>query len=203
MTVEHRADRVVGIRLATGEFRSAEQYVVAAGAWCERLLEPLGLHSGIEPVRGQIVLLKTERSLFQRILLIGTNYLVVREDGHILIGSTEEPEAGFVKDTTAEAIAKLLEFARNLVPALATADVVKCWAGLRPGSRDGRPSIGHVMGFRNLFVAAGHFRAGIQLSPATALLMSELLTGKTASIQLDDFLPGRERVNPVRSAFRS
>lgn len=203
VAVEHREERVLGIRLATGEMRSAGQYLLAAGAWCERLLEPLGLRSGIHPVRGQIALLKTERPLFQRILLVGANYLVPRDDGHVLVGSTEEPEAGFVKETTTAAIADLLKFAQNLIPALAKADIVKCWAGLRPGSRDGRPSLGRVKGIRNLFLAAGHFRAGIQLSPATALLMSELLAGKSPSIPLDDFLPGREPVNPVRSAFRS
>jgi glycine oxidase len=39
----------------------------------------------------------------------------------------------------------------------------------------------------NVFVAAGHFRAGIQLSPATALLLEELLLGKTLSVTLEPF----------------
>jgi glycine oxidase len=201
--IEHREGRVECIRLANGESRSAGQYLVAAGAWSEQLLGPLGLRCGIHPVRGQIVLLKSEKPLLRRIILVGKNYLVPRDDGHLLIGSTEEPEAGFVKQTTPAAIADLLIFAGDLAPDLAAAKMVKSWAGLRPGSRDGRPSLGRVGDFRNLFVAAGHFRAGIQLSPATALVMSELLLGKTPSIALDDFRPDRRTIEPLQSAFRS
>jgi glycine oxidase len=201
--IECVEQQVVGIRLATGERRTAGHYVIAAGAWSERLLAPLGIRTGIHPVRGQIALLKTAKLMFRRILLTGKLYLVPRDDGHVLIGSTEEPEAGFVKETTADAINALLEFGRTLVPVLAKAEIAKCWAGLRPGSRDGLPSLGWVGDFRNLLLAAGHFRAGIQLSPATAIIISEVLAGKTPSIPLDDFRPGREPANPVRSAFRS
>ena len=39
----------------------------------------------------------------------------------------------------------------------------------------------------NLFVAAGHYRAGIQLSPATGLVMKELLLGESTTFPLDAF----------------
>ena len=52
-----------------------------------------------------------------------------------------------------------------------------CWAGLRPGSPDGLPFLGPVPGLANLLVAAGHFRAGILLSPITGLVLKELLLG--------------------------
>ena len=72
------------------------------------------------------------------------------------------PHAGFDKRTTAGGIQGLLELAVRLVPDLARAAVESTWAGLRPGSRDGLPYLGRL-GFTNLFVAAGHFRAGAQL----------------------------------------
>jgi glycine oxidase len=86
---------------------------------------------------------------------------------------------------------------------LAQAEVVKCWAGLRPGSLDRLPSLGAVGDFKNLFLAGGHYRAGIQLSPATARVMTELLTGRPSSIALDDFRPGRKPGQLFRTAFRS
>jgi glycine oxidase len=127
----------------------------------------------------------------------GAEYLVPRADGRILVGSTEE-EAGFEKRTTAEAIQHLLALATTLVPGLAGAQVERCWAGLRPGSPDGRPFLGPVPGLSNLFVAAGHFRAGIQLSPATALVMKEVLLGNPASIPLEPF-----RLERLPSSSRS
>jgi glycine oxidase len=201
--LENRGAAVLGVRLSTGELRSAERYLLAAGAWSQSLLEPLGVPSGIHPVRGQIVLLKTSPKLLRHIVFVGKDYLVPREDGHVLIGSTEEPEAGFEKRTTASAISKLIALGTALVPELAQAEVAKCWAGLRPGSLDHLPSLGGVPGCRNLFLAGGHYRAGIQLSLATGMVMSELLRGGAPSIPLDDFHPGRQPGPPFRTAFRT
>ena len=64
--------------------------------------------------------------------MFGKQYLVPRADGRVLIGSTEEPEAGFEKGNTAEGVAELLAFATRLVPGLASAELERCWSGLRP-----------------------------------------------------------------------
>jgi glycine oxidase len=73
------------------------------------------------------------------------------------------------------------------VPALADATVEHSWAGLRPGSPDGLPYLGRVPGWDNLFVAAGHFRAGLQLSPATGLALARCLLGQAPPVPLDAF----------------
>jgi glycine oxidase len=174
---------------------SADCYLLAAGAWSNHLLEPLGWQPGIHPVRGQIALLNTGAPLLHRILLWGARYLVPRPDGRVLIGSTEE-EAGFEKHTTATAIAQLLALACRLVPDLGSAPVERCWAGLRPGSPDGLPFLGPVPGLDNLFVAAGHFRAGIQLSPATGLVMKELILGQPLTVPLEAFRLDRATASP-------
>jgi glycine oxidase len=177
--------RVRGIATAT-DVVEGEAFLVAVGAWADQLLTPCGVHMGVAPVRGQIVLLNPGRVLFRRVLIWGARYLVPRRDGRVLAGSTEE-DAGFVKQTTAEGVDGLLQLATMLVPALAHADVERCWAGLRPGSPDGLPFIGRVPGLENLYVAAGHFRAGIQLSPGTALLVKELLLGQPPTLSLEAF----------------
>jgi glycine oxidase len=96
---------------------AADRYVIAAGAWSEALLQPLGFQPGIHPVRGQIALLHAEAAPFRHVLVHGKRYLVPRPDGRILAGSTEE-DAGFDKRTTATAIRQLLEFAVSLLPSL-------------------------------------------------------------------------------------
>ena len=47
---------------------------------------------------------------------------------------------------------------------------------LRPGSFDGLPYLGSLPGLKNAYVAAGHFRSGLFLSTATAIVMSEYRT---------------------------
>jgi glycine oxidase len=182
---ERREDRILAARTLIGSL-SADRYLVAAGAWSDALLEPFGFRPGIHPVRGQIALLNTGTARLRRVLCLGKRYLVPRPDGRVLIGSTEEA-VGFDKRTTGGAIAELLHFAFTLVPSLADAPLERCWAGLRPATPDELPYLGPVPGVANLFVAAGHFRSGIQLSPATALLMKELLLGQPLTMPLEAF----------------
>jgi glycine oxidase len=188
---ETQGARVTAVCTGAGRCE-AGRFLLAAGAWSGPLLELVGWYPGIRPIRGQIALLNTGVPLVRRILLWGARYLVPRPDGRVLIGSTEE-DVGFEKRTTAVAISELLKLACKLVPALANAHLERCWAGLRPGSPDGLPFLGRVPDYDNLFVAAGHFRAGIQLSPATALVMRELLLGQPLTVPLDAFGLDRRR----------
>jgi glycine oxidase len=178
-------NRVKGV-CTSSEILDGGAVLVAAGAWTDRLLEPFGCRLGIEPIRGQITLLNPGAVILRRILLWGAQYLVPRLDGRVLIGSTEEC-AGFDKSTTAAGIGSLLGLGVKLVPSLASAAIERTWAGLRPGSPDGLPFIGPVPGIDNLYVGAGHFRAGIQLSPGTALLLTEMILGRPLSMPMDAF----------------
>lgn len=190
------------MELAGARTHHAARVLITAGAWSEQLLTRHA-RPGVHPVRGQIVLLKTPERVITRVLMVGKRYLVPRIDGHVLAGSTEEPEALFEKANTAEAVADLIAFATHTVPALKSAELVKCWAGLRPGSPDGLPFIGPVPGWDNVFVATGHFRAGVQLSIGTAQAVTELLTGKPTCVPLDAFAVDRTPHSGGPAAFRS
>lgn len=161
-----------------------EQLCITAGAWSTSILQKLGFTAPVKPVRGQMVQLQLPDQPFPCVIEQGRRYLVPRRDGLILIGSTEE-DAGFQKETTPEGVAGLLEFASQLVPSLANAPVARTWAGLRPGSPDELPLLGVVPGFSNLYVGAGHFRSGLQMSPATATILADLMLGIAPAIALD------------------
>ncbi len=175
--------------------------IVAAGAWSGRLLSELGIFAPTPPLKGQIVLLRHDRPLVRRIVEHGNNYLVPREDGRVLVGATEE-DVGFDKRPTPVAIRDLLDEALRLCPVLAQAEVETTWAGLRPSSIDSRPYIGIAPGFRNLIVAAGHKRAGLQLSPATGELVADLVLGRIPRLDLSPFRLDREP-DAAGDAFRS
>lgn len=195
--------RVRGVQLASGERVSAGAFLVAAGPWSERLLNDLNCRPTVRPVRGQILLLDATPGLLRRTIIDGKRYLVPRGDGHVLVGSTEEPEAGFEKRTTELALVDLLAFARGLVPELAEAATAASWAGLRPGSPDDQPFIGRVPGHDNVLAATGHFRAGIQLSLGTAQLVTELVFGRPPCVPAAAFALDRRPDLRARAAFRS
>lgn len=177
--------RVLGVRTSIGRF-SAGTVCITGGAWSRLLLARLGASVGVKPIRGQIALLDCGAPLMRRVINHGRRYLVPRSDGRVLVGSTEE-DVGFAKRTTAEAIGGLLQFARALVPALDNATLETSWAGLRPGTPDERPYLGAVPGFENVFVGAGHYRSGLQLSPGTAVVLRQAILGETPDIDLSAF----------------
>lgn len=168
------------------------QFVIASGAWSSRLLADAGCPAEVRPIRGQMLLLSSAASLPRHILNVGPRYVVPRPDGRILVGSTME-DVGFDKSNTAEATSGLLQFGLRLVPDLSRATFERCWAGLRPATPDGLPLLGRVPKADNLFVAAGHFRNGLQMSPFTARLMSDLILGREPAISLEPFSPERFR----------
>lgn len=183
-------DRWLSIDTPT-ERLSAGQFVIATGAWTGFWTRVLGWSLPIRPVRGQMLLLRTSRILLTHVLNVGLRYLVPRKDGRILVGATEE-EVGFAKANTASAVAGLLDLAIQLVPGLATAELERTWSGLRPYAEGGLPLIGRSPTARNVYVAAGHFRAGLQLSPITAEVLVQMLLGEPTTLDCTPFACDRQ-----------
>ena len=139
----------------------------------------------MRPVRGQILLLEGHAGLLQRIVNVGHRYLLPRTDGTVLVGSTLE-EADFDHQTTDEARDELLSFAHELCPALRDFQLKHHWAGLRPATPDEQPYLGKLPNLENAWIAAGHYRAGIQLSTGTAVVMRALMLGKTPQVGISE-----------------
>jgi len=198
---EVHGGRVTAVRTAAGDL-PCDLVVVAAGAWSGHLLEPIGVRAPTPPLKGQIVLLRGDRPLIHRIVEHGKIYLVPRDDGLILVGATEE-NVGFDTQPTSRCARELLDAALRLCPCLNQAKVEATWAGLRPGSFDTSPYIGKAPGFPNLIVATGHRRAGLQLAPATAEIVADLVLGRPPRLDIGPFRLGREPDLTDDETFRS
>lgn len=187
--VTRQGNRLVHL-IAGTETVEADRFCFCGGAWTGKILEQFGVNIAVIPIRGQMVLFRATPGALRHIVNEGPRYLVPRDDGFILAGSTEE-EAGFDKSTTAEAIDDLIGFAGRVIPELNRDAVERTWAGLRPGTFDGMPYLGRIPECDNGFVAAGHFRSGLYLSPATAVMMSQMVLGQVPEIDLQPFRIGR------------
>lgn len=188
--LELEGERVVGASSEKGERFSAGTTVVAAGAWSGRLLEPLGIALDSHPMRGQVVVLRPPTPLVEQIVLWGRRYLVPRPGGRLILGSTEE-DVGFDKACTAGSVEKMLRQALEVVPGLAGATLESTWAGLRPGSPDGLPSLGPADGYDGLLIATGHYRLGLMMAPSTAEVIRHLLQGQEPPMEIGAFDPHR------------
>ncbi|HEX7117877.1 MAG TPA: glycine oxidase ThiO [Longimicrobiales bacterium] len=180
---------VIGVALDDGGRVDAGAVVVAAGCW-SGLLAGLPRPLPVIPVRGQMAAVRTVPPALGRTVMAGHTYLIPRGDGRIIIGATSE-RVGFRAHTTPAGIASLLTAALRVVPSLADAPLTETWAGLRPGTPDGGPILGPDPEIPGLFYATGHFRNGILLTPITAALLADAVTGEPTSLPLDAFAPDR------------
>ena len=190
--------RVNGVQTSRGAL-SCQTIVVAAGTWSSFVLQSTPCpNPTITPVRGQMLCLESKPQLTKHVIFSPRGYLVPRQDGRLLAGSTSE-NAGFAKRVTAGGIASILRNALEISPAVANLPIIDTWAGLRPRAADGLPVLGPCGEIDGLFYATGHYRNGILLAPLTAELISEAIVAGVTSPLLAPFSPDRFSSQPVAS----
>lgn len=179
------SERGGAVEIETGSGRwAAERLIHASGAWAGRLT---GLP--IVPRKGQMVVVEdADPEQLKVVLRTPDVYLVPRGEGRIVIGATVE-DAGFDKRVDEAAVARLLDEAAEIWPAVRQARIVESWAGLRPGTADELPVI-DACG-EHCWVATGHFRNGILLAPGTARVLREMILGERLSVDVAGFRCGR------------
>jgi len=186
--------RATGVLLDDGRVVRGEHVLVAAGSWTT-LVGGVGLDpSAVVPARGQIVELEAAEPVVSSVIFGPRAYLVPRDDGRVLVGSTME-FVGYRREVTAGAVRDLLDAALSLVPALESASLRGSWSSFRPYTKDELPLIGES-DCRRLWLATGHHRNGILLAPVTAAIVGALLRGTKPPLPLAAFAPARSR-NPV------
>ena len=150
------------VRTAQGEYR-ADRVLIAAGAWSSGLFPGL---PRVYPVRGHLICYDLEPGLLTTILRNRETYLLQRESGTLIAGSSME-NVGFERAVDAAIVEEIEHRAARLLPALAGRKSSDSWNGMRPATDEGRPVVGRVRETQ-VWTAYGHFRNGILLAPDTA-----------------------------------
>jgi glycine oxidase len=171
--------RASGVLLDNGTRMDAAAVVLAAGAWTPQI-EGIPESLPVRPVRGQILrLLPSSPPPWTLLADHRGRYLVPRENGTLLVGSTME-EAGYRDEVTDEARASIIDSALELFPGLEDAKIVERWAGLRPITPDAWPLLGPEPSLPGLHYATGYGRHGILFAPlASRVVVDLLLNGAT------------------------
>ena len=184
---------VIGVQTSRG-FISCRTVVVAAGTWSSLIPVPRNAAERppfkVEPIRGQMMSFDARPQLCRHVIYTPRGYIVPRQDGRLLAGSTSE-HAGFAKQVTAGGISTILANAQEISPAIANLPLVDTWSGLRPRAPDNLPVLGPCDEIGGLFYATGHYRNGILLAPVTGELIAEAVVDGTLSPLLGPFSPSR------------
>ena len=183
----------------------ADKFVIACGAWTG-----LTLNNRIAtvPVKGQILVYEAPSDWIKNKKWNAPLYLgkipdseidcyavpkpnaVSQGSSQIFVGATSEL-AGFDKSENKISTEKMQRFITSVIPEMKKFKLNSVWVGLRPASADRLPILGKLPQTENVFVAAGHFRNGVLLSPVTGKWMAEILTSGKTSTKIKAFSPER------------
>lgn len=172
-----------------GRLLTAPIVVNAAGAWA-RQKSLLGFNVPVEPVRGQMLVLKGSKTAPVIFHSLTGGYLVPWERGVHLAGSTVE-YAGFRDCVTEAGKRTILKNVARVCPEVLKMKQRSSWAGLRPRGDAGMPLLGPVPGQAGVYAATGYFRSGILLCVFLGELLADYVLEGRLSPLMKPFLPGR------------
>ncbi len=165
--------------------------VVASGAWTKRLLARIGVEIPLAAGRGYLAITEPTQARISRPIFYSDEKIVVSQTAAGAMRLTSyfelnDPDAPLDRGK----IRLMLEKAGRALPPLRGLRVVDEWVGSRPCLPDGLPVIGRVGERSAIIVATGLCRLGLTLSPATALLVEGIISGREDPI-LQYFSPKR------------
>jgi glycine/D-amino acid oxidase-like deaminating enzyme len=163
---------------ASGEF---DRLIVAAGLGSAAVTASLNQLVDIRPVLGQALHLRSKNPLgnpdFAPVITCDDVHIVPLENQEYWVGATVEfSENGGEIQANADMLAQVMARAIALCPALAEAEILRKWSGLRPRP-EGRPApiIEALSSNSKVLIASGHYRNGVLLAPATARSIREMI----------------------------
>ena len=189
-----------GVVLDSGETLRADDVVAAAGAQSAQLVPGLP----IVPRKGHLVVTDRHPGLCSH-QLVELGYLASahvmtgesvafnlqpRATGQVLIGSSREL-VGWDPAINPRIVHRMLERARQFVPAIADVSLLRTWTGFRPATPDKLPLIGAWADVPGLWIAAGHEGLGITTATGTARLLADLLARRAPAIDATPYAPAR------------
>lgn len=180
----------VTLALAGAAPMTADQVVLAAGAFSHRLARTLGEKIPLETERGyNTTLPPTALDLRCQITFGGHGFVITRLSTGIRVGGAVEL-GGLTLPPNYKRSEAMLKKAKAFLPDLNTQGGVQ-WMGFRPSLPDSLPAIGPSRATPRVTHAFGHGHLGLTQSPGTARLVADLLTGRVPAIPLAPFSPQR------------
>jgi len=163
--------------------------VVAAGAWLDGLVRPLGVRVRVRAGRGYSFSLATDRPLACPVYFPVPRVACTPYRGGVRVAGTMEfrgPDAPLDFGRVDAIVAR----ARPLLRGVDWASLADPWVGGRPVTPDGLPLIGRSAD-PAVHVAGGHGMWGMTLGPVTGRLLAEAIVSGETPAALRPFDPRR------------
>ncbi|TMO00589.1 FAD-dependent oxidoreductase [Pseudoalteromonas sp. S558] len=168
-----------------------DKVIIAAGAWSNTLLTPLGYNVPLDTERGYHCMLDVKHSLSRPVASAERNFIMTPMSQGLRIAGTVE-FAGLTKKMNNKRALALLPHAGALLATDKEALALNStWMGCRPSLPDSLPVIGSAPKHEGLYFAFGHQHLGLTQGAITAELVTALCLNKTPKINLQPYCISR------------
>lgn len=171
----------------------ADEVLVAAGSWSSLLTKKLGVNIPIQAGKGYRINVKRETGIRIPAILVEAKVAVTPMNGFTRFAGTMEI-TGINDLKNPKRVKAISNAASNYYQGFAInqEELNNTDCGLRPCSPDGLPYIGRTDKYKNLVIASGHAMMGWSLGPSTGKLVSEIISDKKTSLNINPFHPDRK-----------
>lgn len=178
----HDRQSITGVMTSAGEL-TADAYLVAMGSYSKQLLQGLGIHIPVYPIKGYsltLPILDESRAPQSTVMDETYKVAVTRFKDRIRVGGTAEI-ASYNLELPEKRRANVEFVVNDLFHGAGDLSQADFWTGLRPMTPDGTPIVGKT-GYDNLFLNTGHGTLGWTMSMGSAHVIADLISQKPTEI---------------------
>ncbi len=205
-----RAGRVQGVKTNHGDTILSPIVVNAAGPYARTVARMAGVSIPVHPLKRQLFTTAPFSGLPREIPLtidLHVGWYIRREGSGFLISGPQSSEYGFSLTTDFAGQTFAATHAMRRIPLLERAKITNGWAGLYAITPDNHALIGPHPDLHGFIIAGGFSGHGFQHSPATGIVVSELIADGIATslditpLSIDRFAKGQIN-KEILTAFR-
>ncbi|MGA9271467.1 MAG: FAD-dependent oxidoreductase [Lutimonas sp.] len=180
--------RKISKLVASDNEYKADQYVLAAGSWTPLVCKKIGINMLLQAGKGYRINCFQPTGIQYPAILTEAKAAVTPMNGFTRFAGTMEI-AGISKNVNPVRVNAIAAAAKRYYPEVQLTEEEKrdASSGLRPVTPDGLPYIGRSSKCDNLTLATGHAMMGWSMATGTGKLVSELISGKSLSMDVEPF----------------
>ena len=184
--------RIIGVNTAAGMLE-ADEVVLASGSWTPLLARELGIKAPIQAAKGYSITFRRPEGIPEVPFICGEGRVGVTPMGDTIRFAGTLELAGIDLSINQRRVDAVSRTPAAYVSEVDTRDMerLEVWAGLRPLTPDGLSLLGRSPRYDNLTLAAGHSMIGMSSGPASARLVTQIITGEEPFMDMSPMDPAR------------
>ena len=184
--------KITGVKTSKGTFQ-ADEIIVATGSWTPSIVRELGIKVPIQAAKGYSLTYRRPEGIQEIPIMCSESRVAITPMGDTLRFAGTLELVGLDSSINQRRVDAVARAPSKYIPEYDTMDMdlIEVWAGLRPVTPDGLSMLGRSSSYDNLILAAGHAMIGMASGPASAKLITQVITGEPTFMDMSLMDPAR------------